>query len=62
MEPRSQGGALTPQPINSFFPRSLSLGSWPPKTPNVFMLKKSPFQPNPPKGLNLLDSLTNPQK
>jgi hypothetical protein len=37
--------------LSQFFPR-ISLGSWPPKIPNVPILKKSPFQPNGIAGTN----------
>lgn len=51
-----KAGLVTPN-INSHFPRTMSLGTWPPKVPEVFILKKSPYQPNPPKGNSFLDLL-----
>jgi hypothetical protein len=49
-------GKGTPN-LSNYFPRQMSLGTWPPKVPNVFILDKSPYQPNPPKGKKLLDLL-----
>jgi hypothetical protein len=49
-------GQATPN-LNNYLRRPISLGSWPPKVPNVFIMDKSPYQPNPPKGNKLLDLL-----
>ncbi len=47
---------VKPFGLNTVFPR-ISLGSWPPKLPNIFVLprKDNPFQPNPIRGRNPFD-------
>jgi hypothetical protein len=42
--------------LSRVFPK-ISLGRWPPVVPSVPVLgqKDNPFQPNPPKGVNLFD-------
>ena len=42
--------------LSHVFPK-ISLGTWPPKVPNVSILgaKNNPYQPNPPRGVNLFN-------
>ena len=42
--------------VNKVFPK-ITLGTWPPVVPSIPVLstKNNPFQPNPPRGVNLFD-------
>ncbi|MBI3409839.1 MAG: hypothetical protein HY040_15985 [Planctomycetes bacterium] len=42
--------------LKNVFPK-ISLGTWPPRVPNVSILgaKNNPYQPNPPRGVNLFN-------
>ena len=58
LRPPSVNGAFHPPtqqrafPLGNVFPK-ISLGSWPPRLPNVsFLQGKNPFQPNPLRGVN----------
>jgi hypothetical protein len=76
-EPINTSAAMRSQSINRSFQqrsrgfatpnlgnhvRSMSLGTWPPKIPNVFIQQKNSFQPNPPKGWNIIDNILKPKK
>src|SRR5688500_11842899 len=51
MQGPTGAGTTTPN-LNSYFPRSLAVGSWPPKVAEVFILKDSPYQPPLPNPKN----------